>query len=84
MPQLVQWKATASQAHVWLRANGRVFLSTRNFCAFGKKDLYRGLTGAFLGTIPVALVYFAVYERATLPCITMRAGYDNHITSTVL
>lgn len=28
----------------------------------GPVDLYRGLSGAILGTIPVALTYFATYE----------------------
>lgn len=68
VPQLVEWKAVAQQPHVLLRARGRALLSVRNFCAFGKSDLYRGLGGAFIGTIPVALVYFAVYERAP-PCL---------------
>lgn len=28
----------------------------------GPKDVYRGLTGAVLGTIPTAILYFATYE----------------------
>ena len=28
----------------------------------GPKDVYRGLTGAVLGTIPTAMVYFTTYE----------------------
>ena len=68
VPQLVQWKTVAGKRHVLLRARGRALLSVRNFCAFGRGDLYRGLSGAFLGTIPVALVYFAVYERARPRC----------------
>lgn len=30
----------------------------------GPVDLYRGLTGAVLGTIPVAAVYFSAYETS--------------------
>lgn len=28
----------------------------------GPKDVYRGLTGAVLGTIPTAMLYFTTYE----------------------
>lgn len=28
----------------------------------GPKDVYRGLTGAMLGTIPTAILYFTTYE----------------------
>jgi hypothetical protein len=62
--QLNKWKEVANTKHVLVKVNGQNILSTRNFCAFGVRDLYRGLSGAFFGTIPVALLYFAVYERA--------------------
>ena len=28
----------------------------------GPKDIYLGMTGAFLGTIPTAFLYFSTYE----------------------
>jgi hypothetical protein len=47
---------------VWLSVKGHTILSSPNYMPFGVKDLYRGLSGAIIGTLPVALVYFAVYE----------------------
>lgn len=64
--RLVAWKEAASNAKVWLRIQGRAVIASRNYAPFGVRDLYRGLSGAFVGTVPVALVYFAVYERAPL------------------
>jgi len=38
----------------------------------GPGDIYRGATGALLGTFPTALVYFAVYDRVA--CAWQRAA----------
>lgn len=34
----------------------------RNVLIAGPRDVYLGLTGAVLGTIPTAAIYFTVYE----------------------
>jgi hypothetical protein len=65
--RLTEWKCEAGRKRIWLAVKGHVLLKTRNLLPFGLRDVYRGLTGAFLGTIPVALIYFAAYESTLLP-----------------
>jgi Mitochondrial carrier protein len=64
--RLTEWKAAASKVHVWLQHKGRPIICSRNFAPFGVRDLYRGVTGSLLGTAPVALAYFCVYESTAL------------------
>lgn len=40
----------------------RICFSVPNWAAKGVGDLYLGVTGALLGTLPTAFVYFSVYE----------------------
>lgn len=47
-----------------LGGRGRT-LAVPNWAFKGPFDLYRGVSGALLGTLPTALVYFAVYERVS-------------------
>ena len=50
---------------VQLQAEGnaaRLLLRSPACAATGPADVYLGLTGAVLGTIPTAAIYFGVYE----------------------
>lgn len=40
-------------------------LTVPNWAYKGPGDIYRGVTGAVLGTLPTALVYFLVYDRTS-------------------
>lgn len=63
--ELQRWKSAASEKKTVL--NIRKFrLRCRNLVPFGIADAFRGVGAAFVGTIPVALIYFAVYERVHL------------------
>ena len=52
-------------------------LTVPNWAYKGPGDIYRGLSGAIIGTLPTALVYFTVYDRvsATLEAqLAQRSG----------
>ena len=42
--------------------NGRRIVHMRNWLVAGCADIYLGLTGAVVGTIPTAFLYFSTYE----------------------
>ena len=62
--KLAEWKQAAIDGRLSLRINGRRIIGCRNFACFGPRDLYRGFTSSLLGTMPTAMTYFFVYERA--------------------
>ena len=61
--ELQRWKAAASEKRTMLQIGKTFRFRCRNLLPFGVFDVYRGVGAAFLGTIPVALIYFAVHER---------------------
>ena len=68
----MNFAAAQSNDLSWLQDNGLIPPgSNLDMCAHrgitsavmqGPVDLYRGLSGAIFGTVPVALVYFSTYE----------------------
>lgn len=64
--ELQRWKAAANEKRTVLNFQNFKF-RCRNLVPFGLVDAYRGVGAALFGTIPVALIYFAVYERALSP-----------------
>ncbi len=55
--KLRKWKRKIISKHIGIGPVG-----VDNWFFKGPADLYRGVTGAILGTVPNALLYFAVYE----------------------
>ncbi len=55
--KLRKWKKKIISKHIGIGPVG-----VDNWFFKGPADLYRGVTGAILGTVPNALLYFAVYE----------------------
>ena len=53
-----------NQVIVPVGRDGRT-LTVPNWAYKGPGDLYRGVSGAILGTLPTALVYFVVYDRSS-------------------
>lgn len=51
-------------------------LTVPNWAYKGPGDIYRGLTGAVIGTLPTALVYFTVYDRVSA-ALEQRAASRN-------
>ncbi|KAL3151859.1 hypothetical protein ABBQ38_012823 [Trebouxia sp. C0009 RCD-2024] len=60
--KLQRWQQRVRDNPVDLYVANRRVVHTRNWLIRGPKDVYRGLTGAVLGTIPTAILYFATYE----------------------
>ncbi|CAM6032798.1 unnamed protein product [Sphagnum compactum] len=58
--KLRKWKKKIISKHIGIGPVG-----VDNWFFKGPADLYRGVTGAILGTVPNALLYFAVYETST-------------------
>ncbi len=65
--KLRKWKRKIISKHIGIGPVG-----VDNWFFKGPADLYRGVTGAILGTVPNALLYFAVYE-------SMLSSIPNHI-----
>ena len=59
---LKTWRKSTRQYPFDFHVGGHRILHTRNVLVAGPQDVYLGLTGAVLGTIPTAAIYFAVYE----------------------
>ncbi|CAD7700020.1 unnamed protein product [Ostreobium quekettii] len=61
-PEAVRlWKKKTKASAVEVQVVRKIF-KFRNYLVKGPADVYLGLTGAILGTLPTALVYFATYE----------------------
>ena len=75
--KLQRWKAAASEKRTVLQIGGKFRFRCRNLLPFGVFDVYRGVGAAFLGTIPVALIYFAVHERTLLHYCSPSAPLSN-------
>eukprot|EP00892_Ulva_mutabilis_P001060 jgi/Ulvmu1/10955/UM007_0134.1 len=79
--QLVQWKAAATHRRTVISLPG-LHLRCRNLIPFGTRDVYRGLGASFLGTIPVALIYFAAYERTKAHLETKKwSNWTKHLAA---
>ncbi|KAK9902064.1 hypothetical protein WJX75_003057 [Coccomyxa subellipsoidea] len=62
-PELLKAWRTNSKAHpVDVYVNNRRVVHMRNWLVEGPKDIYLGISGAILGTIPTAFLYFSTYE----------------------
>ena len=59
---LKMWRRSTRQYPFDFHVGGRRVLHTRNVLVAGPRDVYLGITGAVLGTIPTAAIYFALYE----------------------
>lgn len=59
---LKTWRKSTRQYPFDFQVGGRRILQTRNVLVAGPRDVYLGFTGAVLGTIPTAFIYFTVYE----------------------
>ncbi|KAG0623152.1 hypothetical protein M758_3G152100 [Ceratodon purpureus] len=57
--KLRKWKKNIASHHIGIGPVG-----VDNWFFKGPADLYRGVMGAFLGTVPNALLYFGAYETA--------------------
>lgn len=55
--KLRKWRKNIASHHIGIGPVG-----VDNWFFKGPADLYRGVTGAILGTVPNALLYFAAYE----------------------
>lgn len=55
------WKRTIKKNPLRLQLPGKK-LKVKNFLVKGPGDVYLGVTGSILGTLPVGLAYFAAYE----------------------
>lgn len=55
--KLRKWRKKIASNHIGIGPVG-----VDNWFLKGPADLYRGVTGAILGTVPNALLYFAAYE----------------------
>jgi solute carrier family 25 S-adenosylmethionine transporter 26 len=66
--KLRKWRKKLAKAKnqiiVPVGSHGRT-LTVPNWAYKGPGDIYRGLTGAIVGTLPTALVYFTVYDRVS-------------------
>eukprot|EP00873_Tetraselmis_striata_P006352 jgi/Tetstr1/426616/TSEL_016893.t1 len=58
---LTTWKASS----VTFTIRGRPHEMRPNIFCHGVRDVYMGVSGALLGTIPTALVYFMTYENSS-------------------
>eukprot|EP00884_Botryococcus_braunii_P023366 jgi/Botrbrau1/9713/Bobra.0388s0008.3 len=61
-PKLQRWRTSTKQHPVDVYMGRRRVMHFRNWLVKGPKDVYLGLTGAVLGTIPTAFLYFWAYE----------------------
>jgi solute carrier family 25 S-adenosylmethionine transporter 26 len=66
--KLRKWRKKLAKAKnqliVPVGSHGRT-LTVPNWAYKGPGDIYRGVAGAVLGTLPTALVYFTVYDRVS-------------------
>lgn len=60
--KLQRWQQRIKDNPLDLYVANRRVVHTKNWLIRGPKDVYRGLTGAVLGTIPTAMLYFTTYE----------------------
>lgn len=61
-PLLQAWRQHSKEQTVNVFVGRHRVLKMRHWLVQGPLDLYRGLTCAILGTIPVAMIYFSTYE----------------------
>lgn len=61
-PPLRSWLRGVRATATTVSLPRHLHLSVPNWAAKGVGDLYLGVTGALLGTLPTAFVYFSVYE----------------------
>ncbi|CAK0786047.1 hypothetical protein CVIRNUC_009260 [Coccomyxa viridis] len=62
-PELLKsWRSTSKAHPVDLYIKDRRVVHMRNWLIKGPKDIYLGMTGAIIGTIPTAFLYFSTYE----------------------
>jgi len=59
--KLRKWRKNIASHHIGIGPVG-----VDNWFFKGPADLYRGVAGAILGTVPNALLYFAAYESKCL------------------
>ncbi|EIE21238.1 mitochondrial carrier, partial [Coccomyxa subellipsoidea C-169] len=73
-PELLKAWRTNSKAHpVDVYVNNRRVVHMRNWLVKGPKDIYLGISGAILGTIPTAFLYFSTYECALWHLVMLQA-----------
>lgn len=60
--QLRSWRSTSKKLPLNLYLGRRHVIRMRNVVYGGPRDLYLGVWGSILGTLPTAAVYFATYE----------------------
>ena len=56
------WKKSIKKNPVQVRVSGTRVIKFKNWLINGPRDVYLGVAGSFLGTLPVGLAYFAAYE----------------------
>ncbi|KAK9827501.1 hypothetical protein WJX74_006134 [Apatococcus lobatus] len=60
--ELASWRNNVREHPLDLYIGKRRVVHTGNWLINGPRDVYLGLTGAIVGTLPTSLVYFAAYE----------------------
>lgn len=60
--KLKHWKKSIKKNPVAVTVQGKRVIKFRNWLIKGPRDVYLGVTGSILGTLPVGLAYFAAYE----------------------
>ena len=56
------WKKSIKKNQIRFLVRGKKVFKFRNWLIRGPRDIYLGVTGSILGTLPVGLAYFAAYE----------------------
>lgn len=56
------WKKYVKKNQVRVSVQGKRVVKFKNFLIRGPQDVYLGVTGSILGTLPVGFAYFAAYE----------------------
>lgn len=59
---VAKWKKSIKKHSVQFYVSPHRVVKFKNFLYKGPRDVYLGLTGAILGTLPVGLLYFSAYE----------------------
>jgi solute carrier family 25 S-adenosylmethionine transporter 26 len=79
--QLRKWRRGVTSHHVDLYVGTRRVIRAQNWLIKGPQDIYLGFTGAVLGTIPTAFLYFTAYEWCKRQL--QKRGHDNAMTHVV-
>eukprot|EP00210_Caulerpa_lentillifera_P001573 g1511.t1 len=56
------WKKSIKKNPIEVLVKGKRVIRVKNWLIRGPRDVYLGVTGSILGTLPVGLAYFAAYE----------------------